>query len=554
MAQDKDKNELTEETLKTDLAQESVAQEETDTDAPTADKRQPAAQADTKKPKKRLSRKVRFGSMAVVTTVVVVVAILLLNVLMDVLENRYPINIDLTADKTYTLSEDSLKLARQVDKEVQIVVFSDESTFSSPNTGTEMYNTLLSQFYNTIQQYRLESDGKIAYRFVDLDANPTLASAYQQYDVSSGSILFLCGDRSQVISVNDLYSYEADYTNYTVTYSSEVERMVATKVNLVSADVIKTAALLTGHGEREDVIAGVTTVLQNNGCEVTSLDMTASQEPSEEVSVFVLVGPTTDYSAEEIARLRAWLDNDGKREKDLLVFLNYSSRLPNLFEMLNDQYGIEVTDNLVCETDAANESNQNPYYAYADIASTDYTENMTDSRVLSLFTREMKLHLTDSKDESSYSKALVTFGETAKVQTLASALGEEGAETGDASLRDADSYPIVGAAYTTSRLYDNNDNCYYSTDVMVFGSDLFLFSGVLENVPSAHNEEMFLSVFRGLTGIESAISISSRSLTQEMLDFGGSLVPNVLMIVFVIVLPLLLIALAIAVFLRRRHL
>ena len=503
---------------------------------------------------KRLSRKMRYGTTAAITIVIVIAAILLLNVLADTLENRFPLTVDLTADGTYTLSEESIKLAESLDKDVQIVIFAKETAFTSPSTSSDVFNTILSQFYNTLQQYRLRSGGRVSFSFVDLDNNPTLAASYQTYGVAQNDILFLCGDRFEKMAINDLYTQSADYTTYTYTYTSEVERTVATKINLVSTNDLKTAAMLSGHGEAEEFVSSVTAVLSSNGCRVDTLDITASEEPTEDTDVFVIVAPTADYSDEEIARIRSWLDNGGHREKDLLVFTSYRAACPNLCAFLNDEYGIEVGESIVCETDGANVYNRNPYYTYADIASTDYTADLTESRVLSVYTRPLTLHLTDSAEESNYSKPLVTFGETARLQSFASAYGEDGAATGQDSLVPADEYPIVGAAYTVARIYDNNDNQYYTTNVMVFGSEDFLYSSLLESLPSAQNEALFLNAFRGLTGINSILQFSSRSLTQDTLDFGDSVTSTVLTILFIGVLPVLMIVLAIAVFLRRRRL
>lgn len=502
----------------------------------------------------RLTRKWRLGTVATVTMVIVIAVILMLNVVMDAIETRYPLTVDLTSDGMYTLSEESVTLAKELDKDVQILVFRDEAYFTSPNTGYDALNTILMQFHQTLKQYQLESGGKVTYQFIDLDANPTMASRYEAYEVTSNSVLFLCEDRYQHITMDDLFSYDINTSTYAYEFTSNVERAVAAKINLVSAANVKTVTLLTGHGEDAYAIAGLESVLSSNGCLIEQLDITASAEPSEETSVFIIPAATTDYTTEEIARLRAWLDNDGKREKDLVVLVNSVVRLPNLYELLNDEYGIEVLEEVVVETDANNVYNQNPYYTYADVQETEYTASLVGQRAMLTYAASLKLNITDSTEQSKYAKVLASYGETAQVQPLESRLGEEGAESGVASLKDAQSYPIVTAAYTTDRLFDNNDDRYYTTDVMVFGSPTLVYESTL-NITSACNEDLFLNTFRGLTGLESVISISSRSMDMEMLDFGGSLVPKVLGIyVFTIGLPLVMIVIAVVVFVRRRRL
>ena len=501
----------------------------------------------------RLSRKFRLGTVATITTVVVIAAILLLNVVMDVIETRYPLTLDLTADGTYSISADSVALAKGLEKDVEIIIFRDESYFEAPNTGYEQLNTVITQFYQTLKSYQYESGGKVTYRFIDLDANPTVAARYEAYSIDSNSILFLCEDRHQTMVLDDLYNMDVNYQTYAYSFTSEVERSVAAKINLVSASNVKTVTLLTGHGEDSSAITDLTSLLSNNGCEVQTLDITASAEPVEGNDVFIIAAATTDYTAEEIAKLRKWMDNDGKREVDLAVFVNAAVRLPNLYEMLADQYGIEVLEQIVVETDANNVYNQNPYYTYADVQTTEFTASLNGQRALMAYAAPLKLTITDSTDAAKYAKALASYGETAKVQPLEARLGEEGTTSGVESLVAADAYPLVTAAYTSDRLFDNDDDRYYVTDVMVFGSPTLVYEAVA-NLSSTCNEDLFLSVFRGLTGLESVISISSRSLDMQTLDFGGSQTPLVLGIVFMGVLPAAIIAVSIVVFVKRRRL
>lgn len=506
------------------------------------------------KKKRGIARKWRFGTVAMVTTAVVVAAILLLNMVMDIIETRYPLTLDLTSDGTYSLSDASIELAKGLDNEVEIIVFNKESVFATPATGYEELNTVFTQFYQSLRQYHLESGGKVTYEFVDLDANPTLAAAYADYGVTSGSILFLCGERYQVISVSDLYSANLNYSTYSYDYSSEVERVMAARINLVSASVPKVVTLLTGHDEDTYAIACLQELLANNGCDVKQLDITASEELGEDTDIIVIAGATEDYSADEIARLRAWLDNDGKLERDLVVLCDSVSRLPNLYEMLGDEYGIKVSDEVVAETNAANIYLQNPYYVYGDVAQTDYTEDLAGKRAMMGTIRAMTLTVGESTDEAVYGKPLITYGETAQLEPLAENIAAGEITAGDDTRHNADSYPIVGAAFSTTRMYDNDTHAYYATDVLVFGSTTVVYDTV-SSLPSACNEDLFMNTFRGLTGLESVISVSSRSLATDTIDFGGSLVPQVLGIgIFMIGLPVLLILIAIVVFVRRKRL
>ena len=102
--------------------------------------------------KARNMRRLRFGTASTVLTIVVIVGVILLNVLVDVVADRYPITWDLSADKTFTLSEQSIEIAESLEKELEIVVFVDEASFTNPTTGANAgipeYDTAMREFYN----------------------------------------------------------------------------------------------------------------------------------------------------------------------------------------------------------------------------------------------------------------------------------------------------------------------------------------------------------------------------------------------------------------------
>ncbi|MBR5135239.1 MAG: GldG family protein [Clostridia bacterium] len=538
--------------------------------------------------KEGLKRKLRFGTVAMISTVVVVVVVLLLNMVMDTVESRYPITLDLTSDGTFSLSEESLKLASGIQTDTEIVVFVSEKLFTAndyssydsiaqmkqmfvsyygSSYGQQMYaeylesfEVVLGQFYNMLKEYRVRSNGKIKYEFIDLDAAPALAAGYEKYDVESGTVLFRCGERYQTLNLQELLDGSVDDTGYVMTFNSEVERLVAANLNLVSAPNAKKATVLTGHEEDSALISQLKDLLVVNGCDVVSLNVTASTLPDDDTDVFVIAAPSTDYSDAEVQKLMGWLDNNSKREKDLLVFTNPVYSLPNLYNMLKDNYGIEVTAQLICETDSENQYNMGINRVYADVSETDYTKMLVGKRVLMPMANALVLHNTDDSDKSDvFSKALVTSGETAKLASMDAIREtvENGGGLDDLTIqslmKDAESYPIVSAAFTTDRHWKNEDETYYTTDVLVIGSSNFLYSDVL-GLPSACNEDLFLNVFRGLTGLETTISISSRTLEADTLDFEGSTLPKVLGNLFVWILPLGLIAFSVFVFVRRRRL
>ena len=103
-----------------------------------AGEEEPVPAADKKGKKKRSradTRKFRFGAMATGLTVVVIAAVVLLNVVVGILADRFPLNLDLTKDKTYSLQDKSVEVIKNVKKDVEIVIFAEEEVFSSGNAS-----------------------------------------------------------------------------------------------------------------------------------------------------------------------------------------------------------------------------------------------------------------------------------------------------------------------------------------------------------------------------------------------------------------------------------
>ena len=101
------------------------------------------------------SRRFRYGSMATAITAVVAVLVVVLNVVVSLLADRFPINIDLTQNKLFSLSDNSVEIAKSINKDVQVIVFGSEDLYKNPNMGSDYYQVeaLYKEIYKALQQY-----------------------------------------------------------------------------------------------------------------------------------------------------------------------------------------------------------------------------------------------------------------------------------------------------------------------------------------------------------------------------------------------------------------
>lgn len=513
------------------------------------------------KDKIRNLRRLRYGTAATVLTIVVIVAILLLNIIMDIVADRYPITWDLSADKVFTLSEESVAIAEAVQNDIEIVVFSDEETFTNPTTGASAgipeFDTTLREFYTALRQYRTHSDGKVTFKFINPDQEPAQFAAYQNYDVTTADILFISGDRHKISSIADLY--ELDDSNYytygTYEFYSKAEKVLAANVYNLQSENERIVQVLVGHDEDADAIAGLKSLYELNGYTFEELNITASAPFNTNAEVMLIAAPSQDYTAAEIKRVHEWMFNQGAYGRHLIVYTNPVADCPNLYEMLDVEYGIQVTDELLLETDNNRMQDSHPYYTLSDVPSTQFTATSASTGKLST---PLARRLTTSWDAeaeqenaiANLSTVLNNYPDSTRVITLQD-LNNNNAD--GARQLPADQYPLTSIIASTINSYDNNTQKAAYGTVVVSGCPAMAYTEILQN-RSFYNEELLLDTINSVTGHESSISVSNKVLNTETVAFT----PNASLIlgigVFTVGIPLIVLIVCLVVFLRRKNL
>ncbi len=514
--------------------------------------------ASPKKPR-GLNRKWRYGTASTVLTVVVIAAVVLLNVVANILEARFPVSLDLTANDTYTISDSCRAIAADTEADVEVIAFQTETYFSSPSLGNDDLNTIARQFYEAMKQCNIASGGRITTRYIDYADNPALVAKYADYDVDESSILFLSGERYGVTSLVNMFEYDQNtymyYGQIKVT-ESLVEQQIATNLLKVTGDLAP-VVVMTGHGEDSYALQNVKAVLENNAYEVIECDLTKSEEITDQAITMVIPAPETDYSNDEVVKIRDWLKQDGEYSRNLVMLTGYSADCQNLYELIEEEYGIEITQEMVNESKNYYTS---PYYAYGDVAESDFTGDLNGEKVLSLFTRRLILHKDNDPELYLYNTPLVTFGQTAKLVDLSkvdkSAQESATEKSSDSKIETyaADVYPVVGSAFAHKQVPSPTTNTTVESYVVVFGSPYFLDTSILSYITTAKNEDLFLTVFNDISGSEAAATVSSRSVNTVYLAFEDAPAKVLGIGVFTVALPVAALAAGLIVFLKRRHL
>ena len=511
--------------------------------------------------KTRNLRRLRFGTASTVLTIVVIVGVILLNVIVDVVADRYPITWDLSADKTFTLSKESIRIAESLEKDLEVVVFVDESNFSNPTTGANAgipeYDTAMREFYNALRQYRTRSKEQLSFQFVNPNQDPAKFASYEKYDVSAGDILFVAGERYKKCSMNDLYTLDDSQYYYYGTYTieSRVEKVLASNIYSLQSENDHIVQVLTGHEEDSSAISGLKTLYELNGYTFEEISITGSAEFNKDAEVMLIAAPAKDYSDAEIKRVQEWLFNEGSYGRHLIVYINPTSNCPNLYELLDVEYGITVTDQLLYETDYNRVQNYSNYYPMCDVPTNSYTPNSASTgKVFTPLARRLTTRLKSQLDQEgaigTIGVPLTNYPETAKVISLQdySNMNTEGLITPT----DRE-YPLTSMIATIIDSYNNNTQQSAYGTVVVSGCPAMAYSDFVQN-GSMYNEELLLDAINTVTGHENSVTVSNKVISTDTVTFSNNAQLIIGIGVFTVGLPIIVLIICLVVFLRRKNL
>lgn len=485
--------------------------------------------------------KLKRGGMATALSVVFIAIVVVLNVLVSALTDRFPsLDVDLTAQKVNSLSDQALEIAKSVDREVTIYLMGTQEGYEQ--------NQIYSSYVQRGMQYSqvaslvkrlVEANPLISMEYVDPDTNPEFISEYESDALSTGKLLVKSDLRYKVLTVNDLFIVSQETGS---TINSKVDSALAGALEVVNMDTVPVMSLVTGHGEMlsATMMPAFVDMMEEDNFQVQEVDILTEEIP-ENTQVLMLSTPTTDFSEGEIEKLRAFLEDETRAQQVTLLVSCYPSQgeLPNLAAFL-EEWGVQVGTGVVAETDSS-------YAAYdargvlVNASPLVLTQN-TYSRLISYYSAPITLTFENNNGIST--TALWTTQESAYVIT-GDMTEEEAAnpETGEQVVASLSSKDVEIGGET------------YARNLVVFGSsDLFTdsFMGTNAFEDSAYMNALLLD----LTDTDgSQVTVQEEEVETMQLDVSASTgTISLLGILFTAGIPVALLIVGLAIYLKRRHL
>lgn len=478
-------------------------------------------------------RSLKYGSLSFGITIAVIAALVLLNAVAAMLVERYPLKLDLTEEKLFDLAPESVKYLKTVKNKVEIILCSDEDVYKS----YDVYEKTVEMIKNYSKYNSL-----VKVNFVDVEKTPTFKSQYpdEAAEIGPETIIIRSGDRYRLLTMSNLLDIKQDYYGSAEVVASNAEQEISSAIDFVLSDETYEVQYTTGHNET--AISDFSSLLKTNNFPSSSVSLLQADIDAK-TRILIIAAPTRDFNEDEIKKIENYLVNGENYGKHLLVFFNPGMpALPNLESFLAE-WGIAPVTGYIM-----NPNSMYPSLLFLDYVDTALAGNLAQNGIPLLAYNAKPI---STLFESSGFTTVSTLLSTPKNMYLIDKLPEEWTQKSmDEALKNGKTgqYDI---AVKSEKTIDYN-----TSSIVAFGNTDMIGNGFPSGVlyDSAYgNGTYIMKLVNQLVDKEDAFSFIPRSLETASLGITPE-VFNALFILFVIVIPLAVVAAGIGVWLSRRHL
>lgn len=503
----------------------------------------PAAAPEKAGKKKFNANKWKRGGMATLLSVVFIAIVVALNILVTALTERFPsMDIDLTVDKRNTLSQQAVDIAKGVTEDTDIYLVGSEEAYRKDLLYAN-YGLKFSQIVNLAERLE-EANSRIHMEFVDPDLNPDLMTQYAAENLTTGMVLVRTEKRYKVLNVYDLFDVQqSQMTGAQETYT-KVDSALAGALEMVNLEKVPVLTISTGHGEllSSQNMVQFMDLMEKQNFSVQEVDMLTEEIP-QDTQVLMIPTPNNDYTEEEIQKVQAFL-NDPDREEPVAVLATChptQAQLPRLTGFL-EEWGIQVQHGVVAESSTSRMAAANASYVLVDQAGSVLSEN-TYNRLLAPSSAPLTLAFDSNADITTTS--LWRTGDSAYIITES---------TTQEDTQNPETAQWTVAAMATKNMEVNGGQS--PRHVIVFGSS-YVFTDSFIEATAFGNRDYICDLLAYATATDgSAVTVVQDSVQTNVMDVTMSVsTANLLGLgVFTVGLPLLILAVGLVIFLKRRHL
>jgi ABC-2 type transport system permease protein len=469
------------------------------------------------------TKKFKYGGHAALLTAIVIVLLIVLNLLVE----QVPVKIDLTENRMFTLSEQTLQILDRLEQDVII--------YGVAEPGKE--NRMVDE---VVKRYSRRSP-RVSVEYLDPYRQPVFIKQFdpEGKGINEGSYIVVSGEKFRVIDRWDLFNI-----NYQNPFQPEVTGLVAEErftsaIMYVTAEKNPVIYMLKGHGE-EELPFSLKERLRQENYELRELTLVVKEKLPEDLDLLLVFAPKRDLTAEEEEKIRGYLGAQAQG-RALFVLDDYVADLPN-FQSLLRSYGLKLQPAVIVEGSADHHVG-NPLLLLPEMKEHDILTPLVNERMPILFPRAHALEILDIRRRSLEFTPLLT--------TSAKAWGKVNPKPATAEKEPGDLDGPFTVAMTVVDKEWTEETGEVESRLVVTANSHFLTSQFLMMAPG--NLDFVMNCLNWLADREEVISIRARSLIHLGLRMSGwqKLIYSGIVILLI---PLLALGAGVVVWLRRRHL
>ncbi|MFC1878618.1 GldG family protein [Chloroflexota bacterium] len=449
-------------------------------------------------------RQARYGSNALILTIAFLGILVVVNYL--VLENSQ--RWDLTEDKEFTLTDDTIKTLKELPEEIHAQAFFSSQV--SPDQAGKM-----------LEQFKFHADGKFDYEFIDPVAEPVIA---EQAGISrDGSVVMQMGENKEIV---DTISEQG---------------LVTGLARLVSPEV-RAVYFLTGHGEYNIDVAGdqsyssIKRILESKNYKVENLNLLATNQIPDDAKVVVVVGPQKPVSQAEVDRLAAFVQAGGGLMvlEEPILLTQFEDDVDPLAEYLAESWGIILGNDLIID-----QTSPQPFIAIAS----EWGNHITVQNLRG-FNAALPTARSVSVGAGAEGASVVTLASTALNAWAETDM--EALQTENAQLQADPGEDIFGPVPIAAA----GENFETEARVVVFGDADF---GIDANFRAYANADLFTNSVDWAAGEEERMDFTPKETTARTIIPPQKYALNLIMLLTVFVLPGLALLGSVLAFIQKRR-
>lgn len=456
-----------------------------------------------------------FSSTLVIVGIVLAVAV---NLVAENLPEEMK-SVDVTGSKLYSITEDTEAILDGLTEDVTIYVLSSES-------GTdETIKQMLTRYESRSPHVQVVYKDPVKY--------PQFVAEYTSGSISSGSLIVVSDKRSRVVDYYDMYETEIDYYSYSSSVTAyDGEGQLTSAIQYVLSDDMPKVYVISGHDEIE-LDAGFTEVCEKANVDLETITLLNYDAVPEDAQAIMLLAPISDYSGDDAAKIRDYMASGGKA---LALTAYTQEEMPNFNSVLED-YGVSVSNNMICENSTSNYS-QSPLYLIPNIESSSVTSSI-DSNRLVFMPYSVVLNLDEENEDLTVTEYLTTSDSAVAKANIN--------ESSTAAYEDGD---IQGPFCLGAKIVKSVDGV--ESELTIFASDM-IFTDQVDTAVSGTNSMLFSNILSEMIDTETAVvtipakSYNLSAITVTQTDF------ICISLITVILLPAGMLIAGVVIWVRRRR-